>query len=119
MNTFNDGRGLQINTSNGYIVSLGIGGGHYCENHHKSYDEPGEHTSTMEVAIMRHEDHPDYNSDHIGKCDFVCLPYDVAGWVPVSRMGEIIAMVEANAWDQVCVLCNESEEDESKFPKKV
>ena len=118
MNTFDDGRGLQINTSNGYIVSIGIGGGHYCENHHKSFDAPRDATSTMEVAIMRQEDHPDYNPERIGKCDFVCLPYDVAGWIPVSAMGDIILAVECNDWARVCFLCKESDEDESKFPKK-
>jgi len=119
MNTFDDGRGLQINTSNGYIVSIGIGGGHYSDNHNKRFDESCGETSTMEVAIMRHPSHPDYNREWDMGADFVCLPYDVAAYVPVSKMGEIIEMVEANAWDRVCFLCGESDEDESKFPKKV
>ena len=119
MQTFDDGRGLQINTSNGYIVSIGIGGGHYCENHYKRFDAPRDATSTMEVAIMRHKDHPEYNSDRIGSCDFVCLPGDVAAYVPVSVMGDIILAVECNDWARVCFLCKESDADESKFPKKV
>ena len=116
MQTMDNGRGLHITTRNGYVVSIGIGGGHYSDNHHKRFDEPCDETSTMEVAIMRHKDNPDYNPKH--NCDFVCLPNDVAGYIPVGRMSEIIAMVEASAWPQVCLLCNESDEDASKFPKK-
>ena len=102
-----DGRGIQFTTSNGYVVSIGFGPGHYCENYNAALDgSETVPTSTMEVAIM------DANSE------FVCLPYDVAANVSVARMGEIIAMVEANAWDRVCFLCGESDEDESKFPKK-
>ena len=102
-----NGRGIQFTTSNGYVVSIGFGPGHYCENYNAALDgSETVPTSTMEVAIL----------DASGK--FVCLPYDVAANVSVSKMGEIIAMVEANAWDRVCFLCGQSDEDESKFPKK-
>ena len=118
MNTFEDGRGIQINTSNGYTVSIGLGSGHYCENYNAGYGEHGEHTSTMEVAIMRHTSHPDYNPERNMGADFVCLPMDVASYVPVSVLGDLVLAVECNDWARACFLCGESEEDESKFPKK-
>ena len=67
---------------------------------------------------MRHTSHPDYNPERSMGADFVCLPYDVAGYVNVSQLGDIVAAVEANDWARVCFLCGVSEEDESKFPKK-
>jgi len=54
-----------------------------------------------------------------GNCDFVCLPHDVAGYVPVCQLGAIIEAVQANAWERVCFLCNEGETDpNNKFPIK-
>ena len=94
------GRGFQITTSNGYVVSIGIGGGHYCENYHLPISTKLDHThttSTMEVAILRENG------------GFVCLPYDVAGHVPVCNLGEIIVAVEANDWARVCFLCEQDE----------
>ena len=103
-----NGRGIQFTTSNGYTVSIGFGPGHYCENYDAALDGcETVPTSTMEVAIL-----DDRNK-------FVCLPYDVASYVPVSVMGDIILAVECNDWARVCFLCKESDEDESKFPKKV
>ena len=103
-----NGRGIQFTTSNGYVVSIGFGPGHYCENYNAALDgSETVPTSTMEVAIM------DASSE------FVCLPYDVAPNVSVSVMGDIILAVECNDWARVCFLCGESDEDESKFPKKV
>ena len=96
------GRGLQINTSNGYVVSIGIGGGHYCDNEHLPISTKLDHThttSTMEVAILRENG------------GFVCLPYDVAGHVPVCNLGEIIVAVEANDWKRVCFLCEQDDKE--------
>ena len=103
-----NGRGIQINTSNGYTVSIGFGPGHYCENYDAALNGcETVPTSTMEVAIMDKAQ------------NFVCLPYDVGSYVPVSVMGDILLAVECNDWARVCFLCGDSEEDESKFPKKV
>ena len=105
--SFQDNRGIRIGTSNGYTVSIGFGGGHYCENYAAPLrDAKILPTSNMEVAIMNKAQ------------DFVCLPHDVAGYVNVSQLGDIVAAVEANDWARVCFLCGVSEEDESKFPKK-
>jgi hypothetical protein len=102
-----NGRGIQFTTSNNYVVSIGFGIGHYCDNYNGGIDgSETVPTSTMEVAIM----------DASG--EFVCLPYDVASYVPVSVMGDIILAVECNDWARVCFLCKQSDEDESKFPKK-
>ena len=90
-------RGIQIGTTNGYTVSIGFGPSHYCENFNQ-FDPNAEvkPTSTVEVAIM-------------DKGHFVCLPYDVAGNVPVSHLGDIIAAVEARDWERVCHLCGEED----------
>ena len=109
-----NGRGIQFTTSNSYVVSIGYGPGHYCENYNAAMDgSENVPTSTMEVAIM--DDRSECG--HYG--EFVCLPYDVAPNVPVSVMGDIILAVERNDWARVCFLCKQSDEDESKFPKKV
>ena len=102
-----NGHGIQFTTSNGYVVSIGFGPSHYCENYSMDYNAEVEPTSPMEVAIMDKAQ------------AFVCLPLDVAGHVNVSQLGDIVAAVEANDWARVCFLCGESDEDESKFPKKV
>ncbi len=101
-------RGFQIAGLNGYTLSIGIGAGHYCENQNKGFDDAPAETSTMEVAILCDKTH-----------EFVCLPQDVAGWVPVGNLGSLIASVEAHDWEHVCLLCGELDEpDYSKFPLK-
>ena len=73
-----------------------------------AFGQDPEPTTTMEVAI--------FNEGN----DFVVLPYDVAGYVPVARLGDILDAVEGRDWDLVCDLCNESVNDEQgKFPVKV
>jgi len=70
-----------------------------------SYDSVPGPTTTMEVAIFNERN------------AFVVLPYDVAGYVPVARLGAILAAVEDRDWVLVCGLCNESNDDaEGKFP---
>ncbi|MDP6736642.1 MAG: hypothetical protein QF732_09125 [Nitrospinaceae bacterium] len=91
-------RGFQIQFKNGYMLSIGIGGGHYCDNNSKPYlacVEEQHPTSTMEVAIMK--------NGH-----FVVLPLDVAGYVPCDNIGPLISAVEAEDWERVCVLCGET-----------
>ena len=100
-----DSRGFQIKGLRGYTLSIGIGSHHYCENY-AAPDHP-KATSTMEVAIM----------NDLG---FVCLPYDVAGHIPVARLGALIEAVQAHDWEGVCSLCNEDDSDpDGKFPQKV
>ena len=95
---------LRFECSNGYDVSIGVGSSHYSDNHCMDMREHNDPTTTMEVAIM---------------CDgnFVCLPYDVAGYVPVARLFDIIHAVEGRDWERVCDLCDQNEDDaEGKFP---
>ena len=95
---------LHFQCSNGYEVSIGVGAGHYSDNFGiRGALAP---TTTMEVAIM---------------CDgnFVCLPYDVAGYVPVARLFDIIDAVEGRDWERVCDLCDQDDSDpENKFPER-
>ena len=105
--SFQDGRGIRIGTSNGYTVSIGFGPSHYCENYSTDYNAEAKPTSTMEVA-------------NLNKGQFVCLPYDVAAQVNVSQLGDIVAAVESSDWTRVCHLCGEHDDDpDNKFPKKV
>ena len=99
---------LRFTCSNGYEVSIGIGVGHYSDNNAMAWCQDPEPTTTMEVAIFDESD------------DYVVLPYDVAAYVPVARLGDILEAVEGRNWELVCDLCNESVNDvESKFPVKV
>ena len=101
-----NGRGIRITTSNGYAISIGFGPSHYCENYSMDYNADPKPTSTMEVAIM--------NERH-----FVCLPHDVAGYVPVSNLSYLLQAVEAENWVRVCDLCDQDASDhENKFPLK-
>ena len=96
---------LRFTCSNGYEVSIGVGVQHYSDNNAMAFGQDPEPTTTMEVAI--------FNEGN----DFVVLPYDVAGYVPVARLGDILDAVEGRDWDLVCDLCNESVNDvEGKFP---
>ena len=98
---------LRFQCSNGYAVSIGVGAQHYSDNNAMAFGQDPEPTSTMEVAIF------DGN-------DFVVLPYDVAAYVPVARLGDILDAVEGRDWERVCFLCMESAKDaEGKFPVKV
>ena len=102
--------GFQIKNLRGYTLSIGIGPHHYCENNDMGYDHhrpPLKDTSTMEVAIMN------------GCGDFVCLPHDVSGHVPVARLAALIKAVQAHDWAGVCFLCDEDDYTEDKFPQKV
>ena len=88
--TVRDGNLIRIRTSNGYTISIGIGAYHYCDN--KNYAAGGVEgpvetpTSTLEVAVL----------DSIGNLDYSYTGgNDVAGYVPVSRLGEIVAAVES------------------------
>lgn len=101
------GHGIHITTSNGYVISLGIGSGHYCDNHSVNIGEKNDPTSNMEVAIMKKD----------GR--FVCLPHDVAGYVPVFNLSYLLQAVEAENWVRVCDLCDQDASDhENKFPLK-
>lgn len=87
-------RGFQIHNLRGYTLSI------------STSPRP---SSRMEVAILDGE-----------TGDFVCLPYDVAGLVPVARLGALIEAVQAHDWEGVCFLCDEDDSDpEGKFPQKV
>ena len=93
-------RGFQISGLNGHVLSIGIGSGHYCENRSFDYNSGSDAhkpTSTMEVAVMREGG------------GFVCLEHNVAGWVPVSKLDEIIRAVRNGHWDTVRDLCGEGE----------
>ncbi len=107
--TLNPGSaGFRLDLANGFCLSIQYGPGNYCENYTKALDDELEGTTTMEVAIM--------NADG----NFVVLPHDVAGHVPVSVLGSLIASVEAHDWEHVCLLCGElGEPDYSKFPLKL
>jgi hypothetical protein len=52
----------------------------------------------MEVALMNSMD------------DFVVLPDDVAGWVPVNRLAAIIQAVSDKRWNDFENLCTATEE---------
>ena len=84
-------------TENGYTLSIGLGTGHYCDNHAlmstSGMDSSFKPTATMEVAIM--------DSDH----EFVVLPHDVAAYVPCGNLGSLIEAVESTDWDLVKKLC--------------
>ena len=106
LSAMSNSRGFQISGLGGYTLSIGIGNGHYCENYSVWDEEKVGKTATMEVAVL------------CGKSGaFVCLPHDVAGYVPVSNLGCLIEAVESHDWERVCLLCNETgEPDFSKFP---
>ena len=111
MSCLDKSRGFQIKNLGGYTLSIGIGPHHYCENYENEYGREAEKwrtdTSTMEVAIL------DANGN------FVCLPHDVAGHVPVARLGALIEAVQAHDWAGICFLCDEDDSTEDKFPQKV
>lgn len=113
-------RGFQISNLSGYTLSIGIGPGHYCDNNRLNTlpttplsSALGRHdsekaTTTMEVAILR--------DDGGGFC---CLPNDVAGYVPVSKLKNLIVAVMLHDWARVCFLCGEDDSDANgKFPGK-
>jgi len=103
LTAYPDQAGFSIKHLGGYTLSIGVGKNHYCEN---SFDGiQGGETSTMEVAIM----------DKKGQ--FVCLPDDVAGHVPVHHLAQLMVNIAGHNWEQVCFLCDE-EVDKSKFPSK-
>jgi len=83
--------GFQIKFKNEYTLSVGIGRNHYCDNHNIGDfgDEEQLPTSTMEVAII----------DPSG--NFSIIPDDVAGWVPVERLPDLIEAVEKQEWNVV------------------
>ena len=95
--------GFQIAGLNGYVLSIGIGSGHYCDNRSFDYNicdsDAHKPTSTMEVAVMREGG------------GFVCLENQVAGWVPVSKLDELIKAVRNGHWDTVRDLCGEQKEE--------
>jgi len=98
---------LRFQCSNGYAVSIGVGAGHYSDNFDLFKPENLAPTTTMEVAIF---------NDRNG---FVVLPYDVAAYVPVYCLGDILEAVEFRDWERVCFLCNQDTSDpENKFPEK-
>jgi hypothetical protein len=104
MTAYDERRGFSIkNLGGGYTLSIGVGKHHYCENGFNNTS--GGETSTMEVAIM----------DKNGR--FVCLPDDVAGHVPVSKLNHLITAINVHDWHQVCWLCDEDAEP-TKFPKE-
>ena len=111
MSCLGKSHGFQIKNLRGYTLSIGIGPHHYCENNDMGYGREAEahrtDTATMEVAIMT------------GYGDFVCLPHDVAGHVPVARLAALIEAVQAHDWAGVCFLCDEDDYTEDKFPQKV
>jgi|TARA_R110002110_G_scaffold63417_1_gene176434 hypothetical protein len=88
-------RGIQFQNLGGYTLSIGFGGGHYCDNYSKRYDAMPEATATMEVAILD------------GDSTFVVLTDDVAAYVPVSVLGSLINAVTANDWELVKKLCTQ------------
>ena len=110
MSCLDKSAGFQITNLRGYTLSIGIGPHHYCENYDNGFGREAEahrvDTATMEVAIIN------------GFGDFVCLPHDVAGHVPVANLGNLIEAVQAHDWARVCFLCHEDETDETKFPLK-
>jgi len=103
LTAYSDQKGFSIKNLGGYTLSIGVGKNHYCENGFDGIN--GEATSTMEVAIM----------DKDGQ--FVCLPDDVAGHVPVRHLAGLIVAVTDHNWHQVCFLCDE-EAIPHKFPNR-
>jgi hypothetical protein len=98
-------RGFQIRGLNGYTLSIGVGGGHYCDNYDLGWDDDFPATETMEVAIINEETHK-----------FVCLSMDVAGYVPVSNLSLLIQSVRNGDWDEVRDLCGETVPPFEKHP---
>ena len=104
--------GFHLTFPDGFVLSCQYGIANYCHNQDYSMRPMPEHgdlgeTSTMEVALMDSKGH------------FVVLEHDVAGWVPVSVLGNLIAAVEAHDWEHFALLCGETDEpDFSKFPEK-
>ena len=100
-------RGFQIHGLNGYILSIGIGGGHYCENYARQW-HTNHATSTMEVAVMRDDAKQGHNA-------FVALVHDVAGYVPASNLSALIDAVERHDWERVCRLCGEESPNPDQY----
>ncbi len=96
-----ENRNLRFNFANGYTLSVSIGAGSYSENHSADFKRNGgsyDPTQTMEVAIM--------DSDG----DFAVLPYDVAGWIPVSRLPMLITHASQGDWDNFLVFIDQKDE---------
>ena len=109
ISTVQSGNLIRIATSNGYTVSIGIGPYHYCDNKDysdRSVDTPCETpTATVEVAVLDAEGNLDYS--YTGG-------NDVAGNVPVSRLGEIVAAVEAGDAEACSLAVSRPDEDEDE-----
>ena len=84
-----------------YSLSIGCGSGHYSDNHMRPYNADNEATATMEVALMRGS-------------SFVVLEDDVAAYVSVAHLPELILAVEREDWQLFADLC---EADLSLFPE--
>ncbi len=96
-----ENRNLRFDFANGYTLSVSIGAGSYSENHNADFKRNGgsyDPTQTMEVAIM--------DSDG----DFAVLPYDVAGWIPVSRLPMLITHASQGDWDNFLVFIDQKDE---------
>ena len=44
-------RGFQIRGLNGYTLSIGVGGGHYCDNYDLGWDDDFPATETMDMSL--------------------------------------------------------------------
>jgi|TARA_R110002074_G_scaffold307794_2_gene478658 hypothetical protein len=113
------GRNLHVRTDNRFLLSLGLGGGHYCDNYDLGYDAETDFTKTMEVAIMYGDDHSSYKPDEGFGCHFVVIPQDVVGYVSIRILGDLIEAVECADWERVLFLCGfTGEPDFDSFPDK-
>ena len=102
------GDGFHLTFEDGFVLSIQYGRGSHCENQNAdARDGPVPATHTCEVAVM----------DSGG--NFVVLPYNVAGYVPVGNIAQLIESVQCHDWERVLLLCGEVDEpDYSKFPEK-
>jgi hypothetical protein len=113
------GRNLHVRTDNRFILSLGLGAGHYCDNYSLPFDGEADFTKTMEVAIMYDESHSSYKPNDRFNCHFVVIPQDVVGYISIRKLGDLIKAVECADWERALFLCGFNDEpDFDSFPDK-
>ena len=92
--------GFHLTYPNGYKLSIQYGIGNYCDNQSCNSRNYADHkaldiTATFECAIFDSKD------------DFAVLHNDVAGWILMDSLGDLIKAVQQKEWKTVRSICGE------------
>jgi len=122
-------RGFHMEFANGFALSVQYGFDSYSNNTKPEgstkrpwefkHEELGDVTE-VEVAIMDVRGF-DAQGSYRGSgewdgCQFVVIPGEVMGWVPVSKLPALMEAVASSYWETVCHILG-VEADSSLFPK--